>query len=313
VTARVPAFLQDSDIGIENAPLLTRSGVFGEAVAGHILSHCLPAQLELASDLDDGRVLSLQPLDLSVAGVASFAAGLLANLVQRPPTPVAVAAAQRCCGITPVRQNEKLWPEAVEQPLQSLTEIPEYMPAVGNLNRIRSSSTDPTRILFRAVAGHELDTGILLEPGGDGLGRTVGQQIDHGVGFTIGEDSAINPALLKGEVVDTDNPGRRPDGGRSGVSTAEERVAAGWHSAASTLTCSSLTAEGQCKLAERLIQAVGSLSGGGEQLRQALGEGNRRTGRKEAAKAADVEQEVNRQATHRQIAGPPRVVAVNTS
>ena len=66
MAARIPVFLQDADIGVQTTPLLTRSSVFGEDIAGHVLTHGLPTELELAGDLDDGLVLSLQPFDLSL-------------------------------------------------------------------------------------------------------------------------------------------------------------------------------------------------------------------------------------------------------
>ncbi|MFF7717649.1 hypothetical protein [Streptomyces sp. NPDC007988] len=46
------------------------------------------------------------------------------------------------------------------------------------------------------------------EPGGEGVGLSVGQDVDDTAGFDIDQHSAVPLALLEGEVVDTEHPWR---------------------------------------------------------------------------------------------------------
>lgn len=95
------------------------------------------------------------------------------------------------------------------------------------------------------------------------------------------------------------------------MSSPEQGVTARWHCTSSALASSSFTTKRERQVAERFVQADRPLSSGGYELRQTLGEGDRRTGWKEAPKAAEVEQELNWQAGHRQVVGAARVVAMD--
>src|SRR5881409_3844418 len=94
MTASLPARLQDGTIGIENTALLPQRRVLGKVVAGHILTNRLSAQLQLAGNLKNGFAIGLEPLDISIPGVAPGAACLLPNLVVRSSTPIPVGRLQ---------------------------------------------------------------------------------------------------------------------------------------------------------------------------------------------------------------------------
>jgi len=72
---------------------------------------------------------------------------------------------------------------AREHTLDRLAHIGEEMPAVGDLDRPRSPLTRPVGIGPGAVAANDLDAGMRPQPGGEGLRRTVGQQINRAVAF----------------------------------------------------------------------------------------------------------------------------------
>jgi len=59
------------------------------------------------------------------------------------------------------------------------------MPAVSDLDRLRSPLPRAIGIGAGAVATNDLDAGMRPQPGGEGLRRAVGQQIDGAVAFEV--------------------------------------------------------------------------------------------------------------------------------
>ena len=201
----------------------------------------------------------------------------------------------------------------LNHPFQGLTRVFSQMEAIRNRYGVRSSATDRAAVIGRAIASNKLHTRVFLEPGCSSVGSSVGEKVDNRVTLTVSEHGAKDLAFAQGNIIDTKHARRWYSGRRSAMSASKQGVSTRRHGTSSTLASSSFTTKCQSQVTERLIQAVGSLSGGGNQLRQALSEGDRRTGRMEAAKAVDVEQEANGQTTHRQITGQARGVAMNTS
>lgn len=68
--------------------------------------------------------------------------------------------------------------------------IVQEMPAVGDLNGGRYALADAVGVGARTIAGNELDAGMRLQPGGDGVGLTVGQQVDRASAVEINDDGA---------------------------------------------------------------------------------------------------------------------------
>jgi hypothetical protein len=60
---------------------------------------------------------------------------------------------------------------AVESVAHGIAEIAQQVEPVGNLGRLWSAGPDTVSIGAGPVAGDDLDTGMRLQPGGDGLGR----------------------------------------------------------------------------------------------------------------------------------------------
>jgi hypothetical protein len=91
----------------------------------------------------------------------------------------------------------------------------------------------------------------------------------------------------------------------------QQGVAAGRHCGARALPGSSLATKRQREIAERRIQTECALRGGGEKGRQALTEGGGWTGRNQAAKATQLEQEKRRLTADGQVIRPTRVIAMH--
>jgi hypothetical protein len=60
---------------------------------------------------------------------------------------------------------------AVESVAHGIPEIAQQVEAIGNLDRLRSPDSNAVGIGAGPVAGDDLDAGMGLQPGGDGLGR----------------------------------------------------------------------------------------------------------------------------------------------
>lgn len=66
----------------------------------------------------------------------------------------------------------------VERPGQGVAEIAQKVPVIGDLHCGRCAATDAVGVGARAVARDNLDAGVALEPGCDGLGVAVGQEVN---------------------------------------------------------------------------------------------------------------------------------------
>lgn|SRR6266508_1484802 len=193
---------------------------------------------------------------------------------------------------------------------EDLARVLDKVEAVSNLNGLRRSGTHPTGIFPGAVPRDNFNSGVLFQPGGGRLSGAVRQQINDGMGLTIGQDRAVDLAFVKRKVVDAQDArrGRCGKGGRMGA--PQQGVAAGRHCGARALPGSCLATKRQREIAERRIQTECALRGGGEKGRQALTEGGGWTGRSQAAKATQLEQEKRRLTADGQVIRPTCVIAM---
>ena len=65
---------------------------------------------------------------------------------------------------------------AVESVAHGIAEIAQQVEPVGNLDRLRSPGANAVGIGAGPVAGDDLDAGMRLQPGGDGLGLRSGSR-----------------------------------------------------------------------------------------------------------------------------------------
>ncbi|GAU71454.1 hypothetical protein SSP35_40_00200 [Streptomyces sp. NBRC 110611] len=111
--------------------------------------------------------------------------------------------------------------------LDRLAQVLPEVKAICDLDRVRHGRADRLRVRARAVTAHDLGAGMFFEPGGEGLGGAVGQDVDDAAGLDVDEDGAVDVTALECEVVDAQYP-RAPLRrlGRQPPHTAEQGVRA---------------------------------------------------------------------------------------
>ena len=67
----------------------------------------------------------------------------------------------------------------IDEPLHHVAEIAKQMPAICDLDGVWRSAPGPIRIGSSPVANDDFDTGVLLEPGGEGVGVPLGQKVEN--------------------------------------------------------------------------------------------------------------------------------------
>jgi len=66
---------------------------------------------------------------------------------------------------------------AVNHGANGIAEVAQEVPAIGHLDRVRRTLTDPVCIGARTVAGDDLNSGMLTQPRSECLGLSVRQEI----------------------------------------------------------------------------------------------------------------------------------------
>lgn len=89
----------------------------------------------------------------------------------------------------------------LKQTLERFTPFLEQMKAVSNLYRIRCSTGCTIGIFGGAVAADNFYAGMLLKLGGQGVGGTVGEQIDWLMALKVNQDRAKHLAFAQREVI----------------------------------------------------------------------------------------------------------------
>ena len=128
------------------------------------------------------------------------------------------------------------------------------MPAVGDLDRVRGAAARPVRIGPRPVADHHRDARTLAQPGGQGVGTAVGQQVHDLTPLEVAQDRAVAPPAAPRPVVHAEHSGchgRRADGGAPS-DQPEQRVAADRRAEAAGQPRASLAAERQAEMTLKL-------------------------------------------------------------
>nr|WP_239130188.1 hypothetical protein [Sinosporangium siamense] len=83
-----------------------------------------------------------------------------------------------------------------------MTEVPPDMPAVGYLDCVGGSAAGAVGVGVGTVAADDLDIGVCPQPGGQGVGGSVGQDVDRSSRGYVDQDGSVDPALAQSEVVD---------------------------------------------------------------------------------------------------------------
>ena len=203
----------------------------------------------------------------------------------------------------------------VDHGADGITEIAQQVPAVGRSDRIRRALAHAIRIGAGPVACDDLDTWMVAQPPGQGLGLPVRQEVDHRVALQVDQDGPVATAAAPCPVIDGQDArrGRRPIVVASLACHAQQRVRADRHRQPLGQTLAGLAAERQSQAALQAAQALGPPCGGWCNTGQALGEGLAGAGRIKAAEASRLDAQQRRAALPRQIAQEPLVVAVDAA
>jgi hypothetical protein len=92
---------------------------------------------------------------------------------------------------------------ACQQALQGFPQIDQQLPAVDNLTCIRSAFTRAPRILGRTVTHNDVESRVVLQPGGEGVGAAVRQQVNGTTSAEVNQDRPVDPTLTQGKIVHT--------------------------------------------------------------------------------------------------------------
>ena len=202
----------------------------------------------------------------------------------------------------------------VESVAHGIAEIAQQVEPVGHLDRLRSAGANAVGIGAGPVAGDDLDAGMRLQPGGDGLGTAVGQQVDRPVGtLQIDDNGAVAPAAAPGPVIDADDARRRRRFDRNGPDQTQQGVAADRHGEQARQAGSQFTARAQRQGTLDLGEPDGAPLAERHRRGQALGEDPARAARLRAAEAADLEGQRDDAAHQGKVGDTADVAAVNPS
>jgi hypothetical protein len=175
----------------------------------------------------------------------------------------------------------------VEHGLQGIRAVAQPVPAIGPLNRVGRTLADAVGVGPGTVARDDLDGGMLPEPGGEGVGLPVGQQVKGAFAFQVDDDGAVALPAAKRPVVDPDHARRlrrlsvhAPHQTQQGIRAHRNREALGQPGAR-------FTADEHAEIPLQVAQPGGAPGLRQGDRRQAFGEDPARAGIVPAAKAAN--------------------------
>src|SRR3954454_2120501 len=192
-----------------------------------------------------------------------------------------------------------------------LSQVLRQMETVCNLHGVRSTTRGAIGVGTTPIPTDDLDTRTALQPGCQGVGRPIWQQVNNLVLLQINQDRPVGMALPLRPVVDPKRPWRGSlDHGRP----ADQSEQGGWtgrHPKATDNPGSGLTTQGEREQTDYLGQARGPASIRGDHPGQPFGEDPTRAGRLTAEELADAELETDRLTSPWQVSDGPLVEAMD--
>jgi hypothetical protein len=213
--------------------------------------------MQLPGDLDDGIAFGLQLLHLRIPCISSRATRLLTNLILGTTPPIAlseqdgrtIASGRYCTTVLQLRS------QPVEHPLKRLTEVAEYVPAVGNLNSLRCALGRSPSIFSRPITRDDLNARMLLKPQGNRFGGSFWQQIHDPMRVTIDKYRAVYSTTAQRKIVYPKHAWGWTQLERGTMNQPQDGRGARRHRRALTLPTSSFTAQGQTKVVQGAPQS----------------------------------------------------------
>jgi hypothetical protein len=90
----------------------------------------------------------------------------------------------------------------INRSLQGRTKVPQQMPAIGDLERVRCALPYRIGIGTSTVTRDSLDPAMTLQLGRDRAGLAVGQQVDNPVAFKVHQDGSVALAAPPRPIID---------------------------------------------------------------------------------------------------------------
>lgn len=97
----------------------------------------------------------------------------------------------------------------VSKRVDGIAQIAQQMPAVGRLDSIRRALAGAVGIGAGPIARDHLHAGMLAQPGSQGLGLAVRQQVHDGVAFQVHQRRAVAVATAPSPIIDAQHAWRR--------------------------------------------------------------------------------------------------------
>ncbi len=114
-----------------------------------------------------------------------------------------------------------------QQVLEHEREVVQEVPAIRDLDGIRSTFRQSSPVDVRAIPGSNLYLGTLLEPGNEALLRAFRKKIHHFASFEVHEYRPVRVGLPEGEVVDAERLHLVDAGDASVLDAPEQGIATG--------------------------------------------------------------------------------------
>ncbi len=109
-----------------------------------------------------------------------------------------------------------------------LAQVFPQVEAVRDLHRAGYGGMGGLGVGAGPVPAHDLHAWVVAQPGGEGVGRAVGKDVDAAAGLHVQQDRGVDVAAFEGEVIrpqEAGNAGRRLVG--QGVQDPDQGVRAG--------------------------------------------------------------------------------------
>ncbi|GGQ46152.1 hypothetical protein GCM10010279_64730 [Streptomyces mutabilis] len=116
-----------------------------------------------------------------------------------------------------------------DAPFSGLPEVVPKVPPISNLDRLRRPSCGTFCEERSSIPAHDLDSGALRQPLGQGRRLPIGQQINRPSGLDIDQNSPVDAAFAHGVLINADHPWGRRLRVRQRVEQPQHRAAADGH------------------------------------------------------------------------------------
>ncbi len=114
---------------------------------------------------------------------------------------------------------------SVKDLIEGFGEVLQQVKAIGDLDRVWGALPGPVRIGSGPIPGDHADARMGLEPEGEGLSLTIGQEGERPPPFEIDQHGPIGLALAIRPIVDTEDVGSGNTWEGQMTQQAQERVA----------------------------------------------------------------------------------------